>query len=318
MMDKRYYMPQYRIAIHGGAGTIRKEDLTLEQEAAYRSTLKRALLAGENILKSGGTAIDATVESVKVMEDSPLFNAGKGAVFAHNGSHEMDAAIMDGATLDIGAVGLVQGIRNPIVLAEKILSGSEHVLLCGEGVLEFAQQAGVDLAPPEYFHNEFRYQQWQQALKEGAVQLDHTPSKTSKFGTVGAVAMDQAGNLAAATSTGGMTNKKYGRIGDSPLPGCGTYANNRTCAISCTGHGEFFIRGMVAYDVSCLMEYAGKSLREACEEVIHRKQIELGGDGGLIAVSHTGELELIFNSEGMYRGWMDGKGEPRIGIYKEQ
>jgi beta-aspartyl-peptidase (threonine type) len=318
MMDKRYYMPQYRIAIHGGAGTIRKEDLTLEQEAAYRSTLKRALLAGENILKSGGTAIDATVESVKVMEDSPLFNAGKGAVFAHNGSHEMDAAIMDGATLDIGAVGLVQGIRNPIVLAEKILSGSEHVLLCGEGALEFAQQAGVDLAPPEYFHNEFRYQQWQQALKEGAVQLDHTPSKTSKFGTVGAVAMDQAGNLAAATSTGGMTNKKYGRIGDSPLPGCGTYANNRTCAISCTGHGEFFIRGMVAYDVSCLMEYAGKSLREACEEVIHRKQIELGGDGGLIAVSHTGELELIFNSEGMYRGWMDGKGEPRIGIYKEQ
>ena len=254
---------------------------------------------------------------MKVLEDSPLFNAGKGSVFTAEGTHEMDAAIMEGDNCKAGAVSLITGIKNPISLARDVMEQSEHVFLAGEGAMQFAKRNGYTLEPSDYFYDALRYQQWQDLKGSDAFQLDHSVKKDSKFGTVGAVACDSFGNLAAATSTGGMTNKKWGRVGDSPMIGAGNYANNATCAVSCTGSGEYFIRGVVAYDVSCLMEYKGLSLAEAASEVIQHRIVKLGGDGGLVAVDAQGNIAMPFNTEGMYRGARKSTGEIEIKIYKD-
>ena len=250
-------MNNFSIAIHGGAGTLVKGLMTLELEAEYKAALKTARDIGYKILEQGGTALDAVESAVNSLEDTPLFNAGKGAVFTYEGTHEMDASIMDGKTLDAGAVSLVTGIKNPVSLARDVMEKSYHVFLAGEGAMKFAKSNGYDIETPEYFYDEVRYKQWQGIKDSDSFQLDHSVKKDGKFGTVGAVACDQHGNIAGATSTGGMTNKKWGRVGDSPMVGAGVYANNKTCAVSCTGSGEFFIRGVVAYDVSCLMEHKG-------------------------------------------------------------
>ncbi|MBP7168564.1 MAG: isoaspartyl peptidase/L-asparaginase [Bacteroidia bacterium] len=292
----------YGLAIHGGAGTITRALLTSEKEKNYNAALAAALNAGEAVLKNGGSAMDAVITSVMSLEDCPLFNAGRGAVFTAEGTHEMDASLMTGHNLDAGAVAGVAGVRNPVLLAREIMLHSDHVLLAGKGAEQFAKERGLKFEDHQYFHDEYRWQQLQEAIREGKVQLDHTETENKKFGTVGAVARDKNGNLAAATSTGGMTNKKFNRIGDSPVIGAGTYANNATCAISCTGHGEFFLRAVVAYDISCLMEYKGCSLEEACRIVVMDKLVKIGGEGGLIAIDHAGNICLPFNSEGMYRG----------------
>ncbi|MEX1190078.1 MAG: isoaspartyl peptidase/L-asparaginase [Bacteroidia bacterium] len=306
----------YSIAIHGGAGTIHKSQMNDEKEAAYKSALERALNQGENALKEGKSALDAVEIAVMTLEDSPLFNAGKGAVFTHDGKHEMDASIMDGKTTLGGAVAGIQGIKNPVRLARSIMEHSGHVFLAGEGAAEFARSQGFTFEDSSYFHDDLRYRQWQEALKSDVVQLDHSPLQEKKFGTVGAVALDLHGNLAAATSTGGMTNKKFGRVGDSPMLGAGNYAKNSTCAVSCTGSGEFFIRAVVAYDVSCLMEYKGYSLQQACETVVQNHLLKIGGDGGLIAVDAEGNICLEFNTDGMYRALKKQSGEALIAIYK--
>ncbi|HUH27455.1 isoaspartyl peptidase/L-asparaginase [Gelidibacter sp.] len=308
---------KYSIAIHGGAGTLVKGLMTAELEAAYKSALETALTAGYSVLESGGTALDAVETAVKLLEDTPLFNAGKGSVFTAEGTHEMDAAIMDGQNLKAGAVSLITGIRNPVALARDVMDKSYHVFLAGEGAMAFAKSNGYEILDPEYFYDEVRYQQWQGIKDSDSFQLDHSVKKDGKFGTVGAVACDQNGNTAAATSTGGMTNKKWGRVGDSPMIGAGTYANNSTCAVSCTGSGEYFIRGVVAYDVSCLMEYKGWSLQEAADEVINHRILKIGGDGGLIAVDANGNIAMPFNTEGMYRGFRTSDGEREISIYRD-
>ncbi len=308
-------MNKYSIAIHGGAGTLIKGMMTPEKESAYKQALQQALDAGYAILKNDGTAVNAVEVAVKVLEDSHLFNAGKGAVFTATETHEMDASIMDGKTLDAGAVSLLTGIKNPVSLARDVMEKSEHVFLAGEGAMQFAKANDYQLETPEYFYDELRHQQWLDIKDTDGFQLDHSAKKDSKFGTVGAVACDKNGNIAAATSTGGMTNKRYGRVGDSPMIGAGNYANNKTCAVSCTGSGEFFIRGVVAYDVSCLMEYKGLSLKEASEEVIYKRILEIGGDGGLIAVDAQGNIAMPFNTEGMYRGIKTSEGEDDVLIY---
>ncbi len=290
------------LAIHGGSGTILKSMLTPEQEVAYRTTLQLSLDQGKKVLENGGSAIDAVSTSVMVLEDSHLFNAGKGAVYTAIGTQEMDASIMNGADRKAGAVAMVKGVKNPIQLARLVMEKSEHVFLAAQGAEEFAKMQGVKFEAADYFHDELRYNQWQSVKGTDKTQLDHTPIVDEKFGTVGAVALDASGNIASATSTGGMTNKKFGRVGDSPIIGSGTYAHNKTCAVSCTGSGEYFLRGVVAYDVSCLMEYRGLSLSEATKIVIHDRLLELGGDGGLIAVDQKGNVSLEFNTEGMYRG----------------
>ena len=290
------------LAIHGGSGTILKSMLTPELEEAYRTTLQLSLDQGRKVLENGGSALDAVSTSVMVLEDSHLFNAGKGAVYTAIGTQEMDASIMNGADRKAGAVAMVKGVKNPIHLARLVMEKSEHVFLAAQGAEEFAKTQGVKFESPEYFHDELRYNQWQSVKGTDKTQLDHTLIVDEKFGTVGAVALDASGNVASATSTGGMTNKKFGRVGDSPIIGSGTYAHNKTCAVSCTGSGEYFLRGVVAYDVSCLMEYKGLSLSEATKIVIHDRLIELGGDGGLIAVDQKGNVSLDFNTEGMYRG----------------
>jgi beta-aspartyl-peptidase (threonine type) len=302
------------IAIHGGAGTILRSNMTPELQAQYEAGLGQALQAGYAILESGGSSVDAVQAAVMHLEDFQLFNAGKGAVFNNRGKHEMDASIMDGRTLAAGAVCGVGNFRNPVQLARAVMDQSEHVLLAGAGAEEFARQMELPFEADSYFFTQQRYDQWQQALLEDKVQLDHSDKK---FGTVGAAALDMAGNLAAATSTGGMTNKKFGRVGDSPIPGAGTYANNATCAISCTGHGELFIRSVVAYDISCLMEYKGLSLQEACNIVVHDKLVRIGGEGGLVAVDYSGNICMPFNSEGMYRASKRNAGEAVIKIYKD-
>lgn len=306
----------YAIAIHGGAGTLVKGMMTPQLEARYKDALEEALQRGYDILHGGGTAIDAVTVSVCALEDSPLFNAGKGSVFTAEGTHEMDASIMDGHTQQAGAVSLITGIQNPIRLARDVMTKSEHVFLAGSGAMAFADELAYDRLPPEYFHDDLRYQQWQDLCGSDAFQLDHSVRKDSKFGTVGAVACDAQGHLAAATSTGGMTNKKWGRVGDSPMIGAGTYAHNRTCAVSCTGSGEYFIRGVVAYDVSCLMEYKGYTLQQAAHEVIHQRVLDIGGDGGLIAVDSTGQVALPFNTEGMYRAYQIAGQAASVQIYK--
>ncbi len=310
-------MNTFSIAIHGGAGTLVKGMMTPEKEIAYKQALQKALDRGYALLEEGGTAVDAVEKAVKALEDSHLFNAGKGAVFTANETHEMDASIMDGKTLEAGAVSLITGIKNPISLARDVMEKSEHVFLAGEGAMQFAKATGYELEKSDYFYDELRHQQWLAIKDTDNFQLDHSVKKGSKFGTVGAVACDKNGNIAAATSTGGMTNKKWGRVGDSPMIGAGNYANNKTCAVSCTGSGEFFIRGVVAYDVSCLMEYKGLSLEEASNEVINKRILEIGGDGGLIVVDAQGNISMPFNTEGMYRGLKTSRGLDRILIYKE-
>lgn len=310
-------MNKIAIAIHGGAGTILKTDLTPELEQTYTKGLQAALDNGYNALQSGQSAIDAVLAAVMSLEDNPLFNAGKGSVFTKQGKHEMDAAIMDGSNLQAGAVAAIQQIKNPVQLALDVMRHTEHVMLSGQGALDFAATRGYTLEPDTYFFSQQRYNQWQQVQHTDTTALDHNiPVKDKKFGTVGAVAVDSQGNLAAATSTGGMTNKQFGRIGDSPIIGCGTYANNNTCAISCTGHGELFIRAVTAYDVSCLMEYKGLSLQEAMHIVVQDKLVKIGGEGGMIGVDSKGNTALLFNSEGMYRGVRDNAGINAINIYK--
>lgn len=314
-------MTKFSIAIHGGAGTIIKKDMTTELEAEYRNALKESRDAGYSVLANGGSAINAVKTAVVMLEDNILFNAGRGSVFTHKGLHEMDAAIMNGSTLDAGAVAGVRNIRNPIKLAEEIMLHSGHVFLAGEGANDFAIKRGMKFEPDDYFFSQYRYEQLKEIRDSDVYQLDHSVDKTEslikdkKFGTVGAVACDGHGNVAAATSTGGMTNKQYGRVGDSPMIGVGTYANNNTCAISCTGHGEIFIKAVAAYDVSCLMEYKNMNLQEACEEVVLKKLVALQGDGGLIAVDAKSNVTLIFNSEGMYRGFKNSDGDNLIAIY---
>lgn len=304
------------MVIHGGAGTLVKGLMTAELELKYKETLNSALELGYSMLENGGSAIDAVEIAVKLLEDSPLFNAGKGAVFTNQGTHEMDAAIMDGKELQAGAVTLITGIKNPISLARDVMEKSDHVFLAGEGAMRFAKLQGYVLESPDYFYDEVRYRQWQGIKDSDVFELDHSVKQEGKFGTVGAVACDQNGNLAAATSTGGMTNKKWGRVGDSPMIGAGNYANNNTCAVSCTGSGEFFIRGVVAHDVSCLMEYKGYTLQQAADEVIMNRILKIGGDGGLIAVDAKGNVALPFNTEGMYRGFKTFSGEDVVAIYK--
>ncbi|MFT7148743.1 MAG: beta-aspartyl-peptidase (threonine type) [Nonlabens sp.] len=309
-------MNKLSIAIHGGAGTILKTNMTPEKESAYKGALQSALDAGYNVLSQGLSAIDAVELAVSGLEDTHLFNAGKGSVFTAEGTHEMDAAIMDGSNLMAGAVSLITGIKNPVQLSRLVMEKSGHVFLAGQGAEAFAKEMNCAFEDPSYFHDEFRFQQWQEVKGTDQFQLDHSSNKDHKFGTVGAVALDQFGNIAAATSTGGMTNKKFGRVGDSPMIGAGNYANNNTCAVSCTGSGEFFIRAVVAYDVSCLMEYKGMSLQEACAEVVQHRLLKIGGDGGLIAVDAQGNICLEFNTDGMYRGQRNSKGLNEVSIYR--
>jgi len=318
---KNPLMMNYTIVVHGGAGTILKEEMTPELEAAYRQGLDAALGAGYAVLAQGGTAIDAVAAAVVSLEDDVLFNAGRGAVFTHTGSQEMDAAIMDGRDLSAGAVAGVHGVRNPILLANEVMRNSDHVLLSGEGAREFAVKQGLRLEPDEYFFSQFRYDQWRAICGSDQYALDHSAKagdnlkRNGKMGTVGAVACDSNGNIAAATSTGGMTNKQYGRIGDTPLIGSGTYANNDTCAISCTGHGEPFIRSVVAYDVSCLIEYKGLNLQQAMDLVVHDKLVQRQGEGGMIGVDARGNHAMVFNTPGMYRGMHNSRQQKEIAIY---
>lgn len=315
-------MSNFTIVIHGGAGTILKKDMSPELEEAYSNVLQDALDSGYASLAKGGTAVDAVKAAIIVLEDNVLFNAGKGSVFTKKGVQEMDAAIMNGATLAAGAICGVRNVRNPIALAAEVMTNSNHVFLSGKGANDFAIQQGIKLEPDDYFFSQFRYDQWKAIRDSDTYSLDHTNHhleellRDRKFGTVGAVALDIAGNIAAATSTGGMTNKKYGRIGDSPVIGAGTYANNRTCAISCTGHGEMFIRAVASYDVSCLMEYKGLSLQEAMHTVVNEKLVNMKGEGGMIGIDANGNTAMVFNSAGMYRGLKSSNGENSVSIYK--
>lgn len=310
-------MSEYTLVIHGGAGTIRKEDMNPELEAAYLKGLNDALDAGYTLLEKGRSAMDAVLAATMSLEDNILFNAGKGSVFAKDGSQEMDASIMDGQTLMAGAIAGVRNIRNPVELAYAVMAKSSHVMLIGKGAEDFAALHGVQTEPDDYFVSRFRYDQWKQVQGSDEASLDHNVKiKDKKFGTVGAAACDIHGNIAAATSTGGMTNKQWGRVGDSSIIGAGTYANNKTCAISCTGHGELFIRAVTAYDVSCLMEYKGLSLQEAMDVVVHNKLMKINGEGGMIGVDARGNGAMVFNSEGMYRGMRSSEGETEVSIYK--
>ena len=314
----------FGIVIHGGAGTILKENMSDSLEAAYKEKLKEAISVGYEILKNGGSSLDAVTNTINVMEDSPLFNAGKGAVFTHEGSNELDASIMDGKTLNAGAIAGVKHIKNPINLAKDVMEKSEHVMLYGAGAEEFAQTLGYKMMDTSYFYTQNRYESLQKVLEkeksrnEKNVSFEDPFIKNSKFGTVGCAALDKHGNLAAGTSTGGMTNKRWNRIGDAPIIGAGTYANNATCAVSSTGWGEYFIRAIVAYDISALMEYKGMTLKEAASEVIQKKVPALGGDGGIVAIDKDGNVAMEFNTTGMYRATMNSKGELIIKIYKEE
>ena len=317
----------FGIVIHGGAGTILKKNMSDSLEQAYNEKLEEAIRTGHEILKNGGTSLEAVTATINIMEDSPLFNAGKGAVFTHEETNELDASIMDGKTLNAGAVAGVTQVKNPINLAKLVMTNSNHVMLAGKGAEVFAQEQGVELVDPSYFYTEKRFNSLQKLKRRKQAELD-TNNKTafhaedpfmkdSKFGTVGCVALDKEGNLAAGTSTGGMTDKRWNRIGDAPIIGAGTYANNATCAVSSTGWGEYFIRAMVAHDISALMEYKGLSLQEAAELVIQEKVPNLGGDGGIVAIDNKGNIAMEFNTAGMYRAHMNAEGELTVGIYKE-
>ena len=319
------------LAIHGGAGTILREEMSPELEKAFIATLNEALDAGHDVLKNGGSSLDAVSASVIVMENSPLFNAGKGAVFTHEGVNELDAAIMDGSTLAAGAVAGVRTVKNPILLARKVMTDSPHVMLTGSGADAFAKTTDLELVGTEYFHTERRWQQLQKLLKAGdkgtkrSEDADKTGSRKeayrfsseeNRFGTVGAVALDSQGRLAAATSTGGMTNKRWGRVGDAPIIGAGTYANSY-CAVSATGHGEYFIRAAVAHDICARVEYLKQPLQAASDAVVMDKLVKMKGEGGVIAVDRQGQVALPFNSKGMYRAYIDANGKRVVAIYRD-
>lgn len=309
------------LAIHGGAGTISKSSLTGELESEYRAGLQASLEAGWEILTENGSALDAVEASVIELENFHLFNAGKGSVFTHEGKNEMDASIMDGKNLKAGAVAFVKNVKNPVKLARLVMEKTEHILLGGEGANQFAKEMNIELEADDYFFTKHRLQQLQEAIAENRIQLDHAKNsafkiqKSKPIGTVGAVACDISGNVAAATSTGGMTNKQFGRIGDTPLIGAGTFADNQSCAVSCTGHGEYFMLASTAFDVSARMKYKNLDLKNSALEAVEYLT-EIGGEGGLIAVDGQGNIALEFNSDGMYRGFITEKGEMKIEIYR--
>lgn len=318
LAEKQEIQPaEYAIVIHGGAGTILKANITPEQEAAYKKAMNEALDIGEAILKSGGSSLDAVEKTIHSLEESPLFNAGKGAVFTNAGVNELDASIMSGADRNAGAVGGVTIVKHPISAARAVMEKSTHVMLTGKGAEQFAQEQGLELVDNEYFFTQRRWDALQKAKATEDKSTGILPKESDdyKFGTVGCIALDKKGNIVAGTSTGGMTNKKYNRIGDSPIIAAGTYANNNTCGVSCTGHGEYFIRYAVAHDVSALMEYKGWSVEEAAREVVNKKLVEAGGSGGLIALDKYGNVTMPFNTEGMYRGYAR-PGERVVKIYK--
>lgn len=303
---------QYALVVHGGAGMLLKSEISEKQQAEYRATLEKALVHGEIILKNGLTSIDAVVEVIKILEDSPLFNAGKGAVFTSKGKNELDASIMNGSNRNAGAVASVRDIRNPILAAREVMNHSEHVLLSGKGASQFARKQGLEIVKNKYFFTKSRFKSLKQLQK---MEREHTNSDNT--GTVGCVALDIYGNLCAGTSTGGMTNKKFGRIGDSPIIGAGNYADNNTCGVSCTGHGEYFIRLGFSRDISALMEYKKMNVKEACREEI-RKLGELGGTGGVVALDTRGNIAMEFNTSGMFRGYIKSTGEKEIAIFANE
>lgn len=304
--DSSVQKQEWAIVIHGGAGGISRESVTPELDKEYRAALLVALNTGKKILGDGGSALDAVEQTIRTMEDNPLFNAGKGAVFTHDGKNELDAAIMDGSNLAAGAVAGVTDIKNPISAARRVMTNSPHVLLIGAGASQFAKEQGLEIVPNSYFYTERRFNELQEILKK------------EKNGTVGCCALDKNGNLAAGTSTGGMANKKYNRVGDAPIIGAGTYANNNSCAVSATGHGEYFIRWTVAHDISALMQYKGLTLKEASELVVMDKLVKAGGSGGVICVDKSGNVSLPFNSTGMFRGFATADGKEGIYIYKDE
>ena len=311
------------IVIHGGAGTILRKNMTPEKEAAYRSVLTQAVQVGYDILKNGGSSQEAVEKTIHVMEDSPLFNAGKGAVLTADETIELDASFMNGATLDAGAISGVKTIKHPISAAIEVMNNSPHVMLSGKGADAFAYERGLEIVEPEYFFTERRInslKRVKQAEQSGAQTsaLEEAFLKNQRYGTVGCVALDSSGNLSAGTSTGGMTNKKWNRIGDAPIIGAGTYANNATCAISATGWGEFFIRAVVAHDISALMEYKGVSIQEASRIVIHEKVAPMGGDGGIVGIDKQGNIAMEMNTPGMYRAHIDNDGTLKVKIYKDE
>ena len=305
---------EYAIAIHGGAGTITRDNMTDEMEQQYIAALSEALTRGENILKNGGSSLDAIEAAIMYMEDSPLFNAGKGAVFTNAETNELDASIMSGSDQNAGAVGCVTNIKNPILAARAVMEKSDHVMLSGKGAEEFAASLEIEIVEPSYFHTDRRFRSLQR-LKAQEKEVDQM-SEADRHGTVGAVALDKNGNLAAGTSTGGMTNKRWNRIGDAPIIGAGTYADNASCAVSSTGHGEYFIRYAVAHDIAARMEYKNIGLKQAADEVVMGKLVEKGGSGGIISVDKYGNIALVFNSEGMYRGYATPEGR-EVKIYKD-
>ncbi|MBI1805017.1 MAG: isoaspartyl peptidase/L-asparaginase [Ignavibacteriae bacterium] len=311
-----------RLVIHGGAGTITKASMTAEKEKQYYEKLTEALEAGYAVLQKHGTSLDAVETVIRILEDSPLFNAGKGAVFTHEGTNELDASIMDGKTLRAGAVAAVKHVKNPIGLARLVMEKSPHVMLVGDGAEAFGKSQGVEMVPQEYFFTQRRWDQLQTAIEkekqDSIKKVKGTPADSAegRHGTVGCVALDEYGNLAAGTSTGGTTNKRFGRVGDSPIIGAGTYANNATCAVSCTGDGEYFIRAVAAHSVSMLMESSGMTVQKAAEKAIETIG-RIHGTGGLIALDKNGNFTMPFNTEGMYRGYIDENGKPMVKIYKE-
>jgi L-asparaginase / beta-aspartyl-peptidase len=323
--------PRFMLVVHGGAGTITRSEMTPQKDSAYRATLTRAIRAGYDILDRGGASLDAVRAVINVLEDSPLFNAGKGAVFTNAGTNELDAAIMDGSTLKAGAVAGVKHVKNPIDLARLVMERSPHVMLVGAGAEAFAKEQGMTLVPQSYFFTKERWESLQKAKAAerrrgvagaggagGAGETAMLEAPDERHGTVGAVALDAQGNLAAGTSTGGTTNKRWGRVGDSPIIGAGTYASNQSCAVSATGTGEYFIRNVVAHDICARMMYKGVSLQEAADEVVMDELVKQGGDGGVIAVDKDGNIAMPFNTEGMYRGHVGPDGKIVVQIYKEQ
>lgn len=315
------------LVIHGGAGTITRAALTPAKEAAYKEKLCEALNSGFEVLVRGGSSTEAVITAITILEDSPLFNAGKGAVFTSEGKNELDASIMEGKSHKAGAVAGVTTIKNPIKAAFAVMEKSPHVMMAGKGAEDFARAQGVEIVSPDWFYSEERFRQLQKIRDSDSIKLDHSiedkgkgqipNSNDEKFGTVGAVALDQFGNLAAGTSTGGMTNKKYGRIGDSPIIGAGTYADNGSCAVSATGHGEFFIREVVAYDIAALMKYNQMTVSQAAEKVVLEKLAKINAEGGVIALDASGNLSMPFNTAGMYRGYIRTKGSPHVFIFKD-
>lgn len=319
------------LVIHGGAGTIKREYMTDEMDAQYRSILQKALNSGYAVLQSGGTAEEAVVASIMIMEDDEHFNAGKGAVFTHDGKNELDASVMDGKTRNAGAIAGIHRIKNPIKGAVAVMHHSPHVMMIGKGAEQFAQEQGLELVSPEYFYTERRFKALERIRDREKTELDHSAEEKNgksaylemdmadrKFGTVGAVALDKDGNIFAGTSTGGMTNKKYGRVGDVPIIGAGTYADNESCGVSATGHGEYFIRAVVGHDIAARMKYQGKSLKEAAEDVVMNELVEMGGEGGIVALDRAGNISMAFNSEGMYRGYIKKGQEAKVYIYKDE